>query len=127
MANVYVYDGGSLCLRRCKKGTALAKYKTKQVIQKVNQITHLYFLKKSMCFLRTLKTIENCSLEIQLLISIRRQCSHLHSINFPDKSQVKSIMIPLRLLSKSEFKNSFWGKWLENNVNTIAKLYNSGW
>ena len=33
MAKLYVCDGGSLCLRRCKKGMALAKYKIKQVIQ----------------------------------------------------------------------------------------------
>ena len=33
VAKMYVYDGGSLCLRRCKKGMALAKYKIKQVIQ----------------------------------------------------------------------------------------------
>ena len=127
MVNVYVYDGGSLCLRRCKKGTPLANYKTKQVIQNSKSNYPPLFLEKPMCFLRTLKTIENGSLEIQLIISIKRKCSHLQSINFPDKSQVKSIMIPLRLLSKPEFKNSFWGKWLENNVNTIAKLYNSGW
>lgn len=113
MANVYVYDGGSLCLRRCKKGTALAKYKTKQVIQNSKSNYPTLFLEKPMCFLRTLKTIENSSLEIQLIISIRRKYRHLHSTNFPDKSQVKSIMIPLRLLSKPESRNSFRGKWLE--------------
>lgn len=60
-----------------------------------------------MCFLRTLKN-DRKEEEGPLgthLISTRTKDSHLHSMKFPDKFQVKSTMIPLEILFKPEFGN----------------------